>query len=62
MTNFIALTFDTGRALVNVRHFVAIVEQDGNVYIGVGDQPAELVRETYDEILDRINKSVTKVI
>ena len=57
MEKFLSLTHANGRALINVRHMIGVVEHDGKGYVGShgADNPM-VVLETYDEIMEMINK------
>ena len=57
MEKFLNLTHANGRALVNVRHMVGVIEQDGKVYVAAGGGDPMVVLETYDEIIEIINNS-----
>jgi malate/lactate dehydrogenase len=56
MEKFLNLTHANGRALVNIRHMVGVVEQDGTVYV-IGRHAGDpmVVLETYDEIMEMID-------
>ena len=58
---FITLTHQTGRALINIDHLVGVIEHEGKVYVSprIGE-PLE-VFEAYDDIMDRIEQSRTKI-
>lgn len=59
---FINLTSTTGgRVLLNVENVSAIVEHEGSVYVVPKVGEPAIVRESYDEIMSRIDDSKGKI-
>ena len=62
MNKFITVTHASGRAIININHISAILEDDGKIYIGSsveGHQPLEVL-ETYDDIIYKL-QSITDI-
>jgi hypothetical protein len=57
MEKFLNVTHANGRALVNVRHMVGVIENEGKVYVAAAVGTPMEVLETYDDVIEMINNS-----
>jgi hypothetical protein len=64
MEKFILLTHQDGggRVLINLRHLKAVVEYQGKTYVSINDGTPDVVLETVDDIIARIEVNKGNVI